>query len=296
MNNKQPDSGSSTIMTTSPPPTVVSPSTHHPKAQHPHYSSLDQTIQSRSQSRTGTPFRSSSPVPPLEELVYDCFLHSQGKLEDPSRVKMTQEFIEYVTKTHITENFDFLVNLLKYQYLLENGHQESQQCYRDLVTNLSDLNIPHHISQDIIKSEDKSPMVFSTARKQVMQLLMENCTEFGSYIRKKLREELQSPQESPNLSPISPPFSPPFSPTELRSNPSMIPRSKPKNIIAVSNGTRSVLNTNPNSAEVSSTSSSVSSTISFLGQLKIGKETTASTASSSSTTGSSSLKFWSRKK
>ena len=40
---------------------------------------------------------------------------------------------------------------------------------------------------------------------------MENCTEFGSYVRKQLREELRTPQDSPNLSPISPPFSPTFS-------------------------------------------------------------------------------------
>ncbi|RCK63854.1 hypothetical protein Cantr_10547 [Candida viswanathii] len=293
-------------MTTSSPPYIVSPKTHHaPKARHPittstnttiaNYSSLDQTIQSR----TATPSRSSSPVPPLEDLVYDCFLHSIGKLQDPSRIKMAQEFTHYAAKTHITENLDFLVSLHEYQSWLDQGHEESEHCYENLVTSLSDLNISHQIFQDIRNSQDRTPLVFAKAKKQIMQLLMENCTEFGSYIRKKIREELQlqTPQDSPNLSPISPPFSPPFSPTELRSNPSSIPRTKPRNITAaVSNGTRSINNSNPNSADVSSPSS-VSSTASFLGQLKLGKEPTATTSSTTSTsTSSSSLKFWSRKK
>lgn len=294
MTNNQLDSGNSPIMTTaSPSPYIVSPKTYYAKSRHPNYSSLDQTIQSQPQSRTATPSRSSSPVPPVEELVYDCFLHSIGKLQDPNRIKMTQAFTDYVSKTHITENLDFLVNLLKYQHWLEQIHEASQLYYHKLVNSLSDLNISHQISQEIIASEDKSPMVFAKARKQVMQLLMENCTEFGSYVRKQLREELRTPQDSPNLSPISPPFSPTFSPTELRNNPvvpSNIPRSKPRNITTVSNGTKSALNSNQTSAEVSSNSSSVSSTTSFLGQLKIGKEATATTSSSSS------LKFWSRKK
>ncbi|KAL6451090.1 hypothetical protein SBY92_001341 [Candida maltosa Xu316] len=75
-------------------------------------SSLDQAIHS---SNTST--RSNSPsLPSLDDLVNDCFLNTIGLLHDDSKIKLVNDFTEYLTKQHTEENLKFLIDIYRYEY------------------------------------------------------------------------------------------------------------------------------------------------------------------------------------
>lgn len=123
------------------------------------FTSLDQTIgSSTATNSTCSPItRPSTPLlPPLEDLVNDCFLHSMGQLEDEGKIKVVQDFTDYLTKQHTQENLNFLVDIYRYEYYyklkfdLNNNEQEaSTNNYISNGTlncnnNESELNLRYH--------------------------------------------------------------------------------------------------------------------------------------------------------
>ncbi|KAG5417546.1 hypothetical protein I9W82_005182 [Candida metapsilosis] len=63
------------------------------------------------------PSRSQSPiVPPLHDLVNDCFLLTIDKLQDETRTFIANSFHQCVAKLHCEENLEFLIDIYRYEY------------------------------------------------------------------------------------------------------------------------------------------------------------------------------------
>lgn len=124
------------------------------------FTSLDQTMGSSTSTTnsTASPItRPSTPLlPPLEDLVNDCFLHSLGQLEDEGKIKMVQDFTDYLAKQHTQENLNFLVDIYRYEYYYKLkfdpniSEQETLPCNHvsngtlDCNNNESGLNLRYH--------------------------------------------------------------------------------------------------------------------------------------------------------
>lgn len=64
-------------------------------------------------------------VPPLDELVNDCFLHTINQLNDFNKITIVESFMEYLLKQHCSENLNFLIDIYKYEFYynkLYNNH------------------------------------------------------------------------------------------------------------------------------------------------------------------------------
>ncbi|KAG7666080.1 uncharacterized protein J8A68_000336 [[Candida] subhashii] len=88
-----------------------------------------QPSDSTNSSNSNSNSRSSSPsvIPPLDELVNDCFLHTINQLEDLNKLSIVESFMQYLIKQHCQENLYFLIDIYKYEFyynkLYNNNHE-----------------------------------------------------------------------------------------------------------------------------------------------------------------------------
>lgn len=90
------------------------PARHQPLSLVPTQTSTPATI---SPIHSSVPSRLQSPiVPPLHDLVNDCFLLTIDKLHDDTRAFIANSFHQCVTKQHCEENLEFLIDIYRYEY------------------------------------------------------------------------------------------------------------------------------------------------------------------------------------
>ncbi|CAD1808654.1 Regulator of G protein signaling domain family protein [Candida parapsilosis] len=90
------------------------PARNSPSSSVPTQTSTPNTM---SPTHSSLPSRSQSPiVPPLHDLVNDCFLLTIDKLQDDTRAFIANSFHQCVAKQHCEENLEFLIDIYRYEY------------------------------------------------------------------------------------------------------------------------------------------------------------------------------------